>query len=180
MKKAALLLFFLSPSAAASDTVNRAILFAAEQGHAMLVLHLSQTDLTPALRLMLNSQQAILRHECASDEAFFSKLFCAQPLQDLRVTPAAEARGKRDHMEHQRNHTSRRRDRDDLGGSQKHQGAHLNPALGSLGYEGTSHVDDFPVFMSMGPENQMESGGPSLKGYYVDYEAEENDRCSLL
>ena len=86
--KAALVLFFLSPAAAANEAVNRAIHDAAQRDCAMLVIHLCPTDQTPAQRLMLNTQQAILRYDCASDEAFYTKLFGAQPLQNLQVTRA--------------------------------------------------------------------------------------------
>ncbi|NLI55303.1 MAG: hypothetical protein GX417_13470 [Clostridiales bacterium] len=88
MKKAALVLFFLTPAAAASETVNRAIGYAAQSDHPMLAVHLLPTEQTPAQRLLLNTQQAILRYECASEPAFFEKLFGSQALQNLQVTPA--------------------------------------------------------------------------------------------
>ena len=86
--KAALALLFLTPAAAANDAVNRAISYTAQSDHPLLAVHLSPTALTPAQRLQLNSQQGILRHECASDSAFFEKLLGSSLMRDLQVTPA--------------------------------------------------------------------------------------------
>ncbi len=88
LRKAALVLFFLSPAAAASEAVNRAIQDVARRDGAMLAIHLSPTELTPTQRLLLNTQQAILKYDCAKEEAFYEKLFDAQPLQNLEVTRA--------------------------------------------------------------------------------------------
>ena len=86
--KSALLLLILTPAAAANDAVGRAINYAAQTDHPLLAVYLKPTALNPAQRLLLNTQQGILRHECASEEAFFEKLFGSALLQNLRVTPA--------------------------------------------------------------------------------------------
>jgi hypothetical protein len=88
LRKAALVLFFLSPAAAASEAVTRTMQEAARRDSAMLVIHLTHTELTPTQKLLLNTQQAILKYNCLSDDAFYEKLFGAQPLQNLEVTRA--------------------------------------------------------------------------------------------
>ena len=86
--KAALVLFFLSPAAVVNEAMNRAIHDAVQQDYAMLAIHLCPTELTPAQRLLLNTQQGIMRHECASEEAFYDKLFGSSLMRDLQVTSA--------------------------------------------------------------------------------------------
>lgn len=88
IRKAAVVLFFLSPAAAANEAVNRAIHDAVQRNSTMLVIHLSPTELTATQRLLLNTQQAILRYDCASEEEFSQKLFGAAVLQNLQVTQA--------------------------------------------------------------------------------------------
>jgi hypothetical protein len=88
LRKAALVLFFLSPAAAASEAVNRAIQDVARRDGAMLAIHLSPTELTPTQKLLLNTQQAILKYDSTTEDAFTEKLFDAQPLQNLEVTRA--------------------------------------------------------------------------------------------
>lgn len=86
--KAALVLFFLSPAAVVNEAMNRAIHDAVQRDYAMLAIHLCHTELTPAQRLLLNTQQGIMRHECASEEAFYDKLFGSSLMRDLQVTSA--------------------------------------------------------------------------------------------
>ncbi len=88
IRKAALVLFFLSPAAAASEAVTRTMQEAARRDSAMLVIQLTPTELTPTQKLLLNTQQAILKYDCLSDDSFYEKLFGAQPLQNLEVTRA--------------------------------------------------------------------------------------------
>jgi len=88
MKKSALALFFLSPTAAKSEALNSAIARAVQTNHPMLVVYLAPTELTPAQRLLLNTQQAVERNNSGSDEAFFEKLFGSGVLQNLQVTSA--------------------------------------------------------------------------------------------
>lgn len=57
--KSALVLLFLSPEAAQCEETNRVINYVTQTDHPMLAVHLSPTALTPAQRLMLNSQQAM-------------------------------------------------------------------------------------------------------------------------
>ena len=88
MAKSALVLLFLSPAAVENEAINRAMQHAVQSDHPLLVVHLTPSALTPTQRLLLNSQQAILQYDCASDESFYEKLFGAQPMQNLSVTEA--------------------------------------------------------------------------------------------
>ncbi len=88
MEKSALALFFLSPAAAANERVNLGVSRAAQTNHPMLAVHLAPTELTAAQKLLLNTQQAILRYEFDTEGAFFEKLFGSRMLQNLRVTRA--------------------------------------------------------------------------------------------
>ena len=88
MKKSALVLLFLSPAAVENEAINCAMQHAVQSDHPLLVVHLTPTELTPTQRLLLNSQQAILQYDYASEEAFYEKLFGAQPMQNLSVTEA--------------------------------------------------------------------------------------------
>ncbi len=88
MEKSALALFFLSPAAAANERVNLGVSRAAQANHPMLAVHLAPTELTAAQKLLLNTQQAILRYEFDTEGAFFEKLFGSRMLQNLRVTRA--------------------------------------------------------------------------------------------
>ncbi len=88
MKKSALALFFLSPAAAKDEALNSAVTRAAQTNHPMLIVYLSPTELTPAQRLLLNTQQAVERRDDVSDATFFEKLFGSSVLQNLQVTSA--------------------------------------------------------------------------------------------
>ncbi len=95
MDKAALVVLFLSPPAAADDTINRAVNYAMEKNKAVLIIHLAPTELTPAQKLMLNSLQGILRYDCDTEEAFYEKLYGSVLLQDLKVMPAQKRASRR-------------------------------------------------------------------------------------
>ena len=86
--KSALVLLLLSPAGAANGAVNRAITHTVQSDHPLLAVHLAPTTLSPAQRLLLNTQQGILRYECASEAAFLEKLFGSALMQDLQITPA--------------------------------------------------------------------------------------------
>jgi len=88
MKKAALVLFVLSKAALESDTMNRAIDHAVQTDQPMLAVYLEQAELTPAQKLLLNTQQGILRYDCENDADFQEKLFGCSLLQNLTVTRA--------------------------------------------------------------------------------------------
>jgi len=88
IRKAALVILFLSPAASENQAINKIIQYTAQAGKPVLVIHLLPTTLSPVQRLMLNSLQGILRYECASDEAFYEKLYGAAVLQNLQVTEA--------------------------------------------------------------------------------------------
>ena len=88
MKKSALALFFLSPAAAKDEALNSAVARAAQTNHPMLIIYLSPPKLTPAQRLLLNTQQAIERRDDVSDATFFEKLFGSSVLQNLLGTSA--------------------------------------------------------------------------------------------
>ncbi len=93
--KAALAILFLTPEAAADEAVNQTINYAVQKDKAVLVVHLAQTQLSPAQKLMLNTLQGILRYECASEDAFYEKLFGSALLRDLEVTPAQKNASRR-------------------------------------------------------------------------------------
>ena len=86
MKKSALALFFLSPAAVKDEALNGGIARAVQTNHPMLVIYLAPTELTPAQRLLLNTQQAVERRDDVSDATFFEKLFGSSVLQNLQVT----------------------------------------------------------------------------------------------
>ena len=88
IEKSALFLLFLSPAAAQSEAVNRAINYVVQSDHPMLSIYLAPTVLSPAQRLLLNSQQGIMRYESATSNDYFEKLFGSSLLQNLAVTPA--------------------------------------------------------------------------------------------
>jgi hypothetical protein len=88
LDKAALVILFLSPAAAADETIDRTVNYAVQKDKPMLVVHLAPVQLSPAQQLMLNSLHGILRYDCASGEEFNEKLFGSALLKNLRVTPA--------------------------------------------------------------------------------------------
>lgn len=88
IEKSALFVLFLSPAAAADEAVNRAINYAVQRDHPMLTVYLAQTALSPAQRLLLNSQQGIMRDEAATEEEYFEQLFGSKLLNQLTVTRA--------------------------------------------------------------------------------------------
>ena len=94
MHKSALVLLFLSPAAVENEWINRAMQYTVQSDHSLLVVHLTPTVLTPTQRLLLNTQQAILQYDCASDAAFYEKLFGAQPMQNLQVTAAQKCNAR--------------------------------------------------------------------------------------
>ncbi|NLI55305.1 MAG: hypothetical protein GX417_13480 [Clostridiales bacterium] len=88
LRRAALVLLFVTQDASKSDAIQRIIEQASSEDVPILSVHLSPTELTPAQKLLLGTNQAILRDECISEAAFYEKLFGAQALQNLQVTPA--------------------------------------------------------------------------------------------
>lgn len=88
IKKSALVLLLLSPAALENYEVNRTITYAVQMNNPLLVVHIAPVSLTPAQRLLLNTQQGILRHDCASEEAFLDKLVFSTLMRNLQVTTA--------------------------------------------------------------------------------------------
>jgi hypothetical protein len=88
IRKAALVILFLSPVASENQDINKIIQYIAQAGKPVLAIHLLPTTLTPAQRLMLNSLQGVLRYDCVNDNAFYDKLYGAAVLQNLQVTQA--------------------------------------------------------------------------------------------
>jgi len=88
INKAALVLFVLSKAALDSETINRAINHVVLTDRPMLAVYLEPAELTPAQKLLLITQQGIMRYDCENDAGFHEKLFGSPALQNLRVTPA--------------------------------------------------------------------------------------------
>jgi len=88
IRKAALVVLFISPAASESEAINKVINYTAQIAKTVLAIHLLPTVFTPAQRLMLNTLQGILRYDCKSDDAFYEKLYGAAVLQNLQVTQA--------------------------------------------------------------------------------------------
>ena len=164
--KSALVLLFLSPAAAANEAVNRVINYTAQKDHAMLAIYLAPTALSPAQRLMLNTQQGILRYDCTDEAAFSEKLFGCALLQNLQVTPAQKRAASL---------TTWGISAGVLAAAAVAVGLalSLNAAvpedslIAELGY--TGRMASITGIYLYGDRVLQEQGGPSIKGYLIDY-----------
>lgn len=95
LKRAAALLLFLSPEAAAGGDVKRCVALANASGIPILCIHLRETALSPGLALQLGTIQGVLRQNCASDAALLEKIGASPVLQALSVTDAQKKAAKR-------------------------------------------------------------------------------------
>lgn len=75
---------FMSENAAASRNCRNEINEALNQDKDVLVVYLKETELTPGMRLQLNSMQSIFYYKHASHDSFLGELFDAKALQPCR------------------------------------------------------------------------------------------------
>lgn len=87
IRRAGLVLLFLSPAAVRDKAVLRGVAQAGAAGKAVLTVYLQETELTPGLDMQLGQTQAILKYREESEDAFYHKLLNAPALRDLSVTP---------------------------------------------------------------------------------------------
>lgn len=60
-------LYFVSPVSVFSENCRRELNFAQEEGHDVVAIHLSPTQVPAGLRLNLNNRQAVMRHQLTED-----------------------------------------------------------------------------------------------------------------
>ena len=169
IKKAALVLFVLSKAALESDTMNRAIDHTVQTDRPMLAVYLESAELTPAQKLLLNTQQGIMRYDCETDAGFQEKLFGSALLQDLGVTNAQKRAAAVTTWSI-------------AGGVLAAAALALILALGlnatvpddsliaELGY--TGRISDITGVYLYGDVALTEQSGLSIRGYVIDFEAQ--------
>lgn len=87
IRRAALVLLFLSPEAVQDKAVARDVSRASAAGKTILTIYLKPAELTPGLALQLGQTQAILKYREENAAAFYGKLLAAPALRTLSVTP---------------------------------------------------------------------------------------------
>jgi TolB-like protein len=66
--KASLFLFFVTPRSVASPNCQKEVHFAIEQGIPLMVVYLSETQMSTGMQLALSDIQAIMKHQLAQDD----------------------------------------------------------------------------------------------------------------
>ena len=84
LKRASVVLVFMSPSTVASRNCRNEINFALELDKDILVAYMEDTELGKGMRLQLNSSQFIYRNNHATEDSFFQALAEARILQHCR------------------------------------------------------------------------------------------------
>ena len=87
IRRAALVLLFLSPEAVQGRAVTAGVAQASAAGKTVLTIYLKATELTPGLSLQLGQTQAVFKYREASEADFYRKLLDAPALRSLSVTP---------------------------------------------------------------------------------------------
>lgn len=87
IRRAGLVLLFLSPEAVRDKALLRNVSQAGAAGKTILTIFLRETELTPGLSMLLGQTQAILKYREESDDAFYEKLLGSPALRSLSVTP---------------------------------------------------------------------------------------------
>ena len=87
IRRAALVLLFLSPEAVQDRAVAAGVAQATAAGKTVLTIYLKATELTPGLSLQLGQTQAVFKYREASEADFYRKLLDAPALRSLSVTP---------------------------------------------------------------------------------------------
>ena len=87
IRRAALVLLFLSPEAVQDRAVTAGVAQASAAGKTVLTIYLKATELTPGLSLQLGQTQAVFKYREASEADFYRKLLDAPALRSLSVTP---------------------------------------------------------------------------------------------
>ncbi len=87
LRRAGLVLLFLSPEAVRDKALLKGVAEACEAGKTVLAIHLKETALTPGLSMQLGDTQALFKYREDSEAAFQQKLFGAPALKNLSVTP---------------------------------------------------------------------------------------------
>lgn len=90
LKKAAVVLAFMTPNAVASKNCRNEINFALELDKDILVVYLEDTSLQKGMRLQLNSTQSLFRKNHFSGETFIRELLNARILRNCREIPGEE------------------------------------------------------------------------------------------
>lgn len=84
LKKASVILVFMTPNAIESKNCRNEINFALDLDKEILVVYLEDTTLIKGMRLQLNSTQSLFRKNHPSNETFISELLSARILQNCR------------------------------------------------------------------------------------------------
>lgn len=79
--KSDVVIVFLSNNFITSHNCRREINFAIETEKELLVVYLEDLELTPGMRLQLNTLQAMFRNRCSDDDSFLESLSQAEILQ---------------------------------------------------------------------------------------------------
>lgn len=87
IRRAAVVLLFLSPETVRDGALLKGVAQASAAGKTVLAIYLKATELTPGLSLQLGQIQALFKYREESDAAFYRKLFQAPALQSMSVTP---------------------------------------------------------------------------------------------
>ena len=87
IRRAALMLLFLSPEAVQDRAVAAGVAQATAAGKTVLTIYLKATELTPGLEMQLGQTQAIFKYREDSEADFYRKLLGAPALRSLSVTP---------------------------------------------------------------------------------------------
>ena len=87
IKKASVMLAFMTPNAVASKNCRNEINFALELDKDILVVYLEDTPLQKGMRLQLNSTQSLFRKNHSSGETFIRELLNARILRNCREIP---------------------------------------------------------------------------------------------
>ena len=87
IRRAALVLLFLSPEAVQDRAVTAGVAQATAAGKTVLTIYLKATELTPGLEMQLGQTQALLKYREDSEADFYRKLLDAPALRSLSVTP---------------------------------------------------------------------------------------------
>ena len=87
IRRAALVLLFLSPEAVQDRAVAAGVAQATAAGKTILAVYLKATKLTPGLEMQLGQTQALLKYREDSEADFYRKLLDAPALRSLSVTP---------------------------------------------------------------------------------------------
>lgn len=81
-----IVMFFVSPDAAASENCRREINFALSRQKKLISVFLEETQLTPGMELQISTTQSLYKHRYENEDQFFERLFSTPMLENCRQT----------------------------------------------------------------------------------------------